>query len=312
MHRPRKHLIVAAVLLLAGAVRVPWEISLTRELRAASLLPEPLPLSVGEKIGQTSSAVALGGLRTLVATFLNLRAYTAFTDGRAQDLEENYNLIVDLAPRGSYYWESGAWHLAYNASSWFQNDETLPALRRRELWRTYITKGRAFLERGIRNNPDDWKLQAELGRLLSDRHKAAAFPDRQKTLSEAAAAYHEAALNGGRAYTERNQFYLLSRLPDRRAEALALGETLYQKSRSHHTPTFLGLLFSLRMAANPSLPARDLAVELCGDPRRAHRILAMIWEDRASGFPVDGIAQAITGLEAELSIPPSESPLKKH
>ncbi|NJM36475.1 MAG: hypothetical protein HC845_00580 [Akkermansiaceae bacterium] len=66
----------AAALLLFGAARMPYEAALAKELRAARLTPQPLEIGTREKIGQTSSAVALGGLRTLVATFLSLRAYS--------------------------------------------------------------------------------------------------------------------------------------------------------------------------------------------------------------------------------------------
>ena len=137
-----------------------------RDRRAA--FAAPLEIATRDRIGQTSSAVALGGLRTLVATFLNLRAFTYFTEQRWDDVADTYDTIVDLAPHTRYYWETGSWHLAYNAASYYLNDSELPPLRRREAWRASILRGRAFLERGIRNNPDDWSLLANLGMLLSD------------------------------------------------------------------------------------------------------------------------------------------------
>ena len=64
--------------LVSGVVRMPCEVVLSSELRAAGLFQVPLAIDTRDKIGQTSAAVALGGLRTLVATFLNLRAFTFF------------------------------------------------------------------------------------------------------------------------------------------------------------------------------------------------------------------------------------------
>ena len=193
MKRWTRPLIVLAAALLAGAVRLPLEAALTGELRAAGLLAAPLPIATRDKIGQTSAAVALGGLRTLVATFLNLRAYTFFTETRWDDVAGTFDTIVELAPQTIYYWQTGAWHQAYNASSYYLNDSNLPPLRRDAAWRASVHKGRAFLERGIRNNPGDPKLNAYLGYLLTDHYKSRAFRDTDATFLAAAEAYKAAA-----------------------------------------------------------------------------------------------------------------------
>lgn len=310
----RKTLAVVLALLAAGAVRAPLELAMTKELRAGRLLPEPLDLDAREKIGQTGFAVALGGLRTLVATFYNLRAYTAFTEDRWADAEESFETTVALAPSTTYYWVNGAWHLAYNAGHSYQNDNSLPPLRRQELWRGTIIKGRNFLERGIRNNPDSWNLNAELGLLLSDANKMPAFTGPGGTpltdLYQAAAdAYHAASVNGGPAYTKRNRFYNLARVPGREAEALAMGEELAE-SRAHRTPTVLALLFVLRMHADPAQDGYALSKSLFNDDQHAYRALSFLWEDRRQNFPVTGLARVLATLEEHLAIPPEKSILK--
>lgn len=318
MTQPRKLIIVLLGLLAAGAVRLPMDLSLTRELRAEKLLPEPLPISTREKIGQTGFAVALGGLRTLVATFYNLRAYTAFTEDRWRDAEENFDTTVALAPSTTYYWVNGGWHLAYNAGHYYQNVADVPPLRARELWRASVHKGRSFLERGIRNNPKDWTIQAELARLLSDPNKVPAFAspatsDAPASLAKgeisayqaAADAYHSALENGGPAYTARNWFYNLARVPGKEAEALALGESL-AKSRAHRTPTLSGLLFVLRMHADPAQDPETLAASLFPDDQRAYHSLSMIWTDRLEHYPVDGLSRILPILEKRLAIPPEK------
>jgi len=168
MKRARRPLILLLAVLATGAARLPLEARLTRTLKEQGLLPVPLGVTTREKIGQTSAVVALGGLRTLVATFLNLRAFDFFTQQRWGDVDETFQLIVDLAPRTRYYWETGSWHQAYNAAAYFLYDSDLPPLRQREAWRASILRGRQFLERGIRNNPGEWSLYANLGFLLSD------------------------------------------------------------------------------------------------------------------------------------------------
>lgn len=297
-----KTALVAFGLLAAGAVRVPLELALAKDLREAALLSEPLSIDARERIGQTSFAVALGGLRTLVATFLNLRAYTAFSEQRWGDVEETFNTIVDLAPHTGLYWETGAWHLSYNAASYYQLDSDLPALRRRELWRAYIEKGRLFLERAIRNNPDDWSLHANLGKLLSDPYKLGAFQDRDASFAAAAAAYRAASETGkAPGYVTRSWFYTLARVPGKEAEALALGERLYQSSTQ--TPTLLALLFVLRMHADPGQDAMALALRLFRTDERAYHALSAIWLGKNDFYPVDGVAAVLQSLEKRLSIP---------
>jgi hypothetical protein len=310
----RKTLIVVAALLGAGVLRAPLEVALTKDLRSAKLLAQPLDLNAREKIGQTGFAVALGGLRTLVATFYNLRAYTAFTENRWADAEESFETTVALAPSTTYYWINGAWHLAYNAGHSYQNDNSLPALRRQELWRGTINKGRAFLQRGIRNNPDSWSLNAELGLLLSDTNKMTAFtgPGGSKPAElyqSAADAYHAASEHGGPAYTKRNEFYNLARVPGRQAEALALGEQL-ANSRAHRTPTLLALLFVLRMHATPEQDGYALSKTIFNDDQHAYRALSFLWEDRRQNYPVDGLALVLKTLEQHLAVPPEKSILK--
>jgi hypothetical protein len=285
-----------------------FEAKLHGELRDAHLFPPPLEIGTRDKIGQTSSAVALGGLRTLVATFLNLRAFTFFTEQRWNDVEETFDTIVDLAPRTRYYWETGSWHMAYNAASYYINDSKLPALRRREAWRASIHKGRAFLERGVRNNPGDWSILASLGFLLSDSNKFTAFRDPDETFAAAAEAYRKAAETGkALGYVKRAWFYSLARVKGRESEALALGRSLYDAGKQNHTPTLLMLLVVLEAHENPSMDVAKRATELFGTPEKAYEALSSHWRRTRERFPVYGVATGLESLEKTLSIPAEKS-----
>lgn len=299
--------ILAVAVLAFGALRLPYEAALGRDLRAAGLTSAPMEIGTRDRIGQTSSAVALGGLRTLVATFLNLRAFTYFTEQRWDDVAETFDTIVDLAPRTRYYWETGAWHSAYNAASFYMNDSALPALRRREAWRAAIFRGRAFLERGIRNNPDDWSLHAELGRLLSDSNKFHAFRDLDETFAEAAKAYGRAA-DTGRAltYVRRAQFYSLARVSGWEAEALAMARAMYAQP-SNRTPTLMILLVVLEAHENPEMDVARRAIEVFKTPEAAYEALSGHWQRTRERFPVFGVAGALEELEKMLGIPAAES-----
>ena len=290
---------------------MPYEAALRNELRAGGLTPPPLEIGTRERIGQTSSAVALGGLRTLVATFLNLRAFTFFQEQRWDDVAKTYETIVDLAPHTRYYWETGSWHSSYNAASFYLNDSKLPALRRREAWRSSIYRGRAFLERGIRNNPDDWSILANLGFLLSDSNKFPAFRDDNATFAAAADAYKRSAETGkALPYVRRSQLYSLARVAGREKEALELAQSLYAV-RSNHTPTLLILLLVLEAHENPEADSAQRAIELFGSPQNAYKALCTHWQRTRERFPVFGVAAALQSLETTLAIPAEKSILNQ-
>jgi hypothetical protein len=243
---------------------------------------------------------------------LNLRAYTAFSERRWGDVAETFETMVHLAPRTRYYWETGAWHLAYNAASYYLNDSTLPALRRREAWRSYIVKGRAFIERGIHNNPGDWSLLANLGFILSDPNKYPAFRDSGASFGAAARAYEQAAQTGkAPAYIRRAWFYALARVEGRESEALALGRSLDAEGKKNRTPTMRMLLLVLEAHENPSLDVAARACELFSTPAQAYAALCTHWQRTRERFPVFGVSRALESLEKELSISAEESILRR-
>lgn len=308
----KKSIIVGAALLVFGGLRMPFEKGVTDDLHAANLLPLKMEISTRERIGQTSSAVALGGLRTLVATFLNLRAFDFFTEQRWSDVHDTYNTIVDLAPRTRYYWDTGSWHQAYNAASNYLYESKLSPVRRRIAWRESILTGREFLERGIRNNPDDWQLRQSLGYLLQDANKIAAFGSPPEAYAASAAAY-QAAVDTGRArdFTRRAVFYSLARVPGREAEALEMARKIRADLGDHPLPTVLGLLYTLEFHADPDQPVTPLLLRTFSSAEQAYDILSNQWLRTREHFPVHGIAQAITELERRLEIPAEESALNE-
>ena len=314
MKRWRKFGVVTLAVLAAGAVRMPFEQALTQQLLAARLLSPPLAIDTRDRIGQTSSAVALGGLRTLVATFLNLRAFTFFEDRAWDDVFTTYCTVVDLAPHTGYYWESGAHHQAMHAARYFLYDEELdlPPLRREAAARAAVLRGRAFLERGIRNNPDDWQLHRFLGFLLMERSKYRMFGDPDETFAAAAAAYRAAAAcPDALPYIRRFELYALARVGPQRAEALALARKLYA-DRGNRVPTVRCIYFALEMQANPGgLKPVDWAIQVFGSAAAAHRDLGNYWLRGGVRLPLDGVAVALQGLEEMLGIPPAKGVLQQ-
>lgn len=308
----KRDLVVGVAIIAMGALRLPFERRLTLELDQEGLLPPKLEVRTGEKIGQTFSAVSLGGLRTLVATFLNLRAFSYFTEQKWADVAETFDIIVDLAPRTRYYWDTGSWHQAYNAASYYLYDSELPALRRKLAWRESIESGRDFLERGIRNNPTDPFLRERLGALLSDSNKIAAFGDPAKSYQEAYESYMDAVETGNaRGYTKRAALYALARVPGREKEALELAREI-QKEQGGALPTMLGLLYTLSFHQDTDQPVMELVDSVFPSRKVAYQILGTQWLRTRDRFPVYGIAKALAQLEQQLEIPKESSVLKKH
>lgn len=312
MTQGKRYVVLGFAVLAMGAARMPFERQLTAELQAEGLLAPKLEVRTGERIGQTFYAVSLGGLRTLVATFMNLRAFTFFTEQKWAEVAETYDTIVDLAPRTRYYWDTGSWHQAYNAASDYLYGEThLSPLRRKVAWRDYIIGGRDFLEKGIRNNPDDAALRESLGYLLADPNKIAAFGDPGEAFEASYEVYMAAVETGtARSFAKRAALYSLARVPGREKEALELALDI-KATQGQVPPTVLGLLYTLRYHQDPEQPVMELVDSVFPSRKIAYRILGDQWLRTRDRFPVHGVAKAVTRLERLFKVPVEDSVLKQ-
>lgn len=311
MTQGKRYAVLGLAILAAGGLRMPFEQQITDDLYEAGLLPPKLEQRTGEKIGQTFSAVSLGGLRTLVATFLNLRAFTFFTEQRWGEVGDTFELIVDLAPRTRYYWDTGSWHQAYNAASHYLYGSDLPPLRRKANWRASILRGREFLERGIHNNPADPILKLRLGTLLSDPNKIAAFGDPSVSYEQAYEAYFSAvSMPNSPAFSKRFALYSLARVPGREKDALEMLKEI-EAEGGRLPPTIYGLSYTLKYHENPSQPVMSLVDSIFPSHKAAYEVLSSQWLRTRDRFPLFGVAEAIVLLESDLKIPNKESVLKQ-
>jgi hypothetical protein len=311
MTQKKKYWVLGLAILVAGAVRLPMEASLTAELHRENLLPPRLKIGTGERLGQTFSAVSLGGLRTLVATFLNLRAYGHFEKQKWADLADTYDVIVDLAPRTKYYWDAGSWHLAYNAASHYLYESELPPLRRKLLWKSHILAGRKFLERGIQNNPEHPMLYERMGYLLADPNKVTAFGDLGEAYESSYEAYQAAVDTGvARNFTKRAALYSLARVPGREKEALELLREI-KREQNAHQPTVLAMHYVLEYHGDPEQSVIELVDKVFPSRKSAYEILGRLWLRGRDRFPMYGVARAIRYLELESGIEAEKSVLKR-
>jgi len=181
--------VVTAFLLVFGAARVPLEVRLNEEHRAAFFHGAKLNLSLRQQIGQVSFLAALGGFRALVADGLYIQAHVDWTHTEWGKMLFLYNNITALQPRNIMFWDTASWQMAYNASAYVLNDPREPheALRLKRQ-HEYFLIGEDLLKRGIQNNPDHFNLYERLAMLYRDKlfdhydaylqfAKAAQFPD---------------------------------------------------------------------------------------------------------------------------------------
>ena len=151
--------VVLAAVILTGLLRRPFDDRLAANMQERNLLPPPIELDTREELGQTALAIALGGLRPLAATMLNIQAHGYWEEQDWYELERSYVTIVALQPRVRYYWDTGSWHLYSNAYADYADKPGLSEGRRKRKQKEFFERGIAFLERGVQQNPQDYILE---------------------------------------------------------------------------------------------------------------------------------------------------------
>ncbi len=230
--------IAVVVLLLFGALRLPFEEDLSRQLSENHFGKGKLDLDMRERLGQTAFLAALSGFRSVVADIVWLQVYTSFENTHWGTMNLQLDTTTTLQPRNILFWDNASWHMAYNASASAAYDPKQPreALRRKAQLE-YFDIGRDFLERGIENNPDRPDLYVALGNLLRDK-----FEDPCK----AAQAYAKGAeFPNAMGYVKRFAAYELARCEGSEKEAYAKLKALYDLGPEERKPTLLTLIHDL-------------------------------------------------------------------
>jgi tetratricopeptide (TPR) repeat protein len=148
-----------------------------------------------------------------------------------------------LQPRSVLFWDTAAWHMAWNASAAALRDSTQPRVALRvKAQRYYFELGKDFLERGIKNNPDRPELYEALARLYRDK-----YHDHE----HAAEFFGKAAeMPGAPRYAKRFAAYELSNCDGRAKEAYDRLHALYALGETERLPTLLRHLQDLEIKLN--------------------------------------------------------------
>lgn len=254
----RKPALLLAIIFGSGLAMMPVESRLVADLRAQGFHPESRGAGVSERVGVQGAIGLLGGMRYMVAAFLELEAFRYWEPPPQWDkLSEAYGLINLLQPRNVESWENAAWHHLYNASGYYRHDEReLPPLQREVLARDYERRGMEILKAGIEWNPDNAALRLKL---------AHACQYKLHDYCEAAEAYRGAAeLPDAPAFCFRFYGYSLAKCPGKEREAYAVLRQVYGEG------------LEVLKKGGPMIWKPTLIVEL----NRLEKELGIPWPDR--------------------------------
>lgn len=237
------HVIALLIVLAFGALKMRFEQQLTMEHRAAFFHGAKLDLDMRQKIGQMAFLAALSGFRSIVGDFLFIQAHTSWERVEWGRVALLMSQVTSLEPRNVHYWDTAAWHMAWNASAAARYDEKQPreALRIKSE-REYFLLGENFAKSGIQNNPDRYNLYERLGMI---------YRDKLVDHCRAAEAFESSArADKAPQYEKRMVLYELAQCPGREREAYERMLALYKTGEKEQLPSMIKWLSILQDKLN--------------------------------------------------------------
>ncbi len=224
-------LTVVVVIALFGFARAPLEGNLRARLVEANLLLPPPGQGAFDQMSQSALMGTLGGLRSLVATFLTLEAYEYFSTKSWDELRKTFQIITNLEPRDESHWVSVVWHIGINATANMEIDSTLPVFERQRRFKEYAFQAIELAEKGIEQIPDSAAIRIQLAEVYREKLK-----DNCATARVYGATI---GLPGAPGYVRRFHGYYMARCPGKEKEAYAYLMGLYREGESQHLPTLI-------------------------------------------------------------------------
>ena len=225
-------LIALGILIVVGLIKLPLERDLATLHRREHFRGVEFNLDLREKLGQLGFIAALSGFRAIVADALFIQAHAAWENTQWGRMLWLFRQVTTLQPRVLLFWDTAAWHMAWNASVAAMNDPNQPRQALRvKAQREYFAIGKEFLERGIKNNPDRPELYEALARLYKEKYKD----------HERAAEYYAKAsiLPNAAPWDRRFSAYELSFSEGREREAYERLRSLYDEGEKERLPTLI-------------------------------------------------------------------------
>jgi hypothetical protein len=248
LQRLPRPLLVLLLLSVFGVVRAPVEQRLRDRLVAANLLLPPPAQSAFEQMSQSALMGTLGGLRSLVATFLTLEAYDQFGVKAWDELRQTYQIITALEPRDETHWVAVIWHLGINATANMEYDERLPAFERQRRFQQYAFEAIDFAERGLEQIPESAAIRLQLAEVYREKLKDDCATSR---------VYGDMiGLPDAPGYVRRFHGYFMARCRGKEREAYDYLTALYQEGEHQHLPTLIKEIKTLEEKLGVPTPQR--------------------------------------------------------
>ena len=241
-----KWITIIVIWLVFGFIRNPVEDYLRRELTESKVL---LPLPGRNSVTVLSQSVlmgTLGGLRSVLSSFLILESYHHFSE---QNWDENRQALVMatyLEPTEESHWVDLVWHRGINATAWVEYHSNLPDLERRLRFNEYTLDAIKLGETGLQQIPDAVDLRLQLVEVYKEKLKDPVGTSR---------IYGELMnLEGAPAYATRFFGYFLADCPGKEREAYEHLIKLYREGKHHHKPTLIKRILLLEEKLNIPSP----------------------------------------------------------
>jgi hypothetical protein len=179
----KRSLSIACILIVAAFAKAPLEHSICADRIGAGIKLTQITPQIRSAIPQTMAIALLGGFRGVVADFVWIQAHGAWERQEWYKMPQYFRVVTTLQPKSTLYWQTAAWHMAWNISYAVSQSPTIGKPATREYARRqWIEEGRAFLLEGIKNVPDRYDLYFHLGWLIMqkqdymDRDPTTGFP----------------------------------------------------------------------------------------------------------------------------------------
>lgn len=236
-------LFALAAIVVFGVLKLPAERAIANERRESQIADPELNLDLREKIGQLGFVAVLSGFRAMLADFLFIQAHGAWERTEWGRVLFLFRQVTSLAPHVPLFWDTAAWHMAWNASAAAMNDPSQPRQALRvKAQREYFALGKDFLERGIKNNPRNPKLYESLAMLYREKYNDHA---------RASEYYRKAAdCPGAPSYDKRFSAYELSYCEGWEHQAYIQLRRLYDEGEQERLPTLIKRLKYLEAKLN--------------------------------------------------------------
>lgn len=222
---------ILTFLAVFGIVRAPFEDDLRMRLVSNGiLLPPPAKDALGQ-LNQSALMGTLGGLRSIVSSYLVLKAFDHFSLKEWEELRSDYRVITALEPRDENHWRNVVWHIGINATANMEVDEKIPEFERMRRFNEYAVGAIELAEEGLGQNPDSAIIRLQL---------AEVYKEKLNDSCETARVYGEMiGLPDSPGYVKRFHGYYLAQCPGRENDAYDHLIRLYRESENNHLPSLI-------------------------------------------------------------------------